>query len=293
MKFTLRPKQLSGLFLRLAAVILLSGCGADDPITPARYAGPDALYEQIDKSVKEASELAYYVDIDHSRLAAEHDVVMPPAHVLLASAPALEKALMALDPRLGLELPLRALAFETSDGEARVAFNDWEFIQQRYGLSDASRIGAAYTSAMAAMLAGVPKASLHQFPSNQTSQDSIVTLDSVHDFATTIKRARAAISGQGDTVWFGEIDLPGTAAAHLMLFGGPAPGGKAMATAPSLGLDAFCQKLLVWRDPQGVTHLSFNNLLALARRQDVPINIPLRIIDYRLRSTFKDVASAD
>lgn len=67
-----------------------------------------------------------------------------------------------------------------------------------------------------------------------------------------------------------------------------------MATAPSLGLDAFCQKLLVWRDPQGVvTHLSFNNLLALARRQDVPINIPLRIIDYRLRSTFKDVASAD
>ncbi len=190
MKFTLRPKQLSGLFLRLAAAILLSGCGADDPITPARYAGPDALYEQVDKSVKEASELAYYVDIDHSRLAAEHDVVMPPVHVLLASAPALEKALIALDPRLGLELPLRALAFETPDGEARVAFNDWEFIQQRYGLSDASRIGAAYTSAMAAMLAGVPKASLHQFPSNQTSQDSIVTLDSVHDFATTIKRAR-------------------------------------------------------------------------------------------------------
>jgi hypothetical protein len=38
------------------------------------------------------------------------------------------------------------------------------------------------------------------------------------------------------------IELPPTL---LLLFGAPIPGAKAMADAPTLGLDASCQKLLV------------------------------------------------
>ena len=37
----------------------------------------------------------------------------------------------------------------------------------------------------------------------------------------------------------------------LILFGGPAPGAKAMNGAATLGLDAFCQKFLVWEDAKG------------------------------------------
>jgi uncharacterized protein (DUF302 family) len=59
-----------------------------------------------------------------------------------------------------------------------------------------------------------------------------------------------------------------------------------MADAPTLGLDAFCQKLLVWEDESGAVQVSFNDLLAIAERQDVPKAVALRVINRRLGSTF-------
>ena len=72
----------------------------------------------------------------------------------------------------------------------------------------------------------------------------------------------------------------------LILFGGPAPGAKAMTKSPTLGLDAFCQKFLVWQDDEGKVYLSFKDLLALAERQNVAKSIPLRVINYRLNKVF-------
>ena len=37
----------------------------------------------------------------------------------------------------------------------------------------------------------------------------------------------------------------------LILFGGPAPGAKAMNGAATLGLGAFCQKFRGWGDAKG------------------------------------------
>ena len=74
----------------------------------------------------------------------------------------------------------------------------------------------------------------------------------------------------------------------MILFGAPAPGASAMSDAPTLGLDAFCQKFLVWQNPGGQVYLSFNDLLALAERQDVSKSIALRLIDFRLGRTFRE-----
>ena len=59
-----------------------------------------------------------------------------------------------------------------------------------------------------------------------------------------------------------------------------------MRDAPTLGLDAFCQKLLIWEDDQKKVHLSFNDLLLIAERHDANKSIALRIIDFRLNRTF-------
>ena len=66
-----------------------------------------------------------------------------------------------------------------------------------------------------------------------------------------------------------------------------------MAEAPTLGLDAFCQKLLVWEDQDGVVRISFNDLLALADRQGVKVNPALRLINFRLNREFEGAARAD
>ena len=115
----------------------------------------------------------------------------------------------------------------------------------------------------------------------------------------TLDRGQAAIDAQDDTVNFGRVDFQQRARdegllirpSTLVLFGGPGPGAKAMSEAPTLGLDAFCQKFLVWEDESGQVHLSFNDLLALAERQGVGPSLPLRVINRRLESVFTEALS--
>ena len=97
-------------------------------------------------------------------------------------------------------------------------------------------------------------------------------------------------------MYFGTVDFQANADAEgielpprfMILFGAPGPGGKAMAEAVTLGLDGFCQKFLIWQDENGVTHLSFNDRIALAKRQDVTVPLALRVINYRLTSLFEE-----
>lgn len=121
----------------------------------------------------------------------------------------------------------------------------------------------------------------------------MVTLNSPFDFAAIEKRIMDAINAQADTVNFGVVDFAVRSKKvgvdldplRLILFGAPSPGGKAMASAPTLGLDAFCQKILIWHDESGGVHVSCNDLLALAERQDVSGGLPLRVINRRLKET--------
>jgi uncharacterized protein (DUF302 family) len=76
------------------------------------------------------------------------------------------------------------------------------------------------------------------------------------------------------------------APAQLLLFGGPAPGGVAMAAFPEIGLDAFCQKLLVYRDEQGTTRVIYNDIAALAELHYGRSAKPHAMLNKRLTTTF-------
>lgn len=66
-----------------------------------------------------------------------------------------------------------------------------------------------------------------------------------------------------------------------------------MGSAPTLGLDAFCQKFLLWKDAKGAVHLSYSDLGALAKRQGVSNSLALRVIDFRLGRTFEPALAED
>ena len=148
---------------------------------------------------------------------------------------------------------------------------------------------------MGVALAGVPREVIMEFADNDMSINGIVTLDSDHGFEETLDRVQKAIASQDDTVNFGTVDFADNAKAfgialrpiRLVLFGAPVPGAKAMSDAPTLGLDAFCQKLLVWEDADGRVHVSFNDLMALADRHGVGPSLPLRVINWRLKRSFE------
>jgi len=222
---------------------------------------------------------------------------MPPAHVLIWSDSKLEAAILERAPLAAIDLPLRALAYEDHDsGRAAVIANSFDYLVSRYALPDDEALRDRYESVIAIAMVGIPQDAIAHFPSDAMPDVGLVTLDSPHAFATTEKRIWDAIRVQADMVTFGEVDFAERSRKHgvnlkpmrLILFGDPGPGGKAMASAPTLGLDAFCQKLLIWQDAGGVVHVTFNDLLAIAERQKVSGGIALRVINRRLRSTFSE-----
>lgn len=290
----------------LAALLvsLLGACGGAEPVQPQRYADTDALIAKVSDNVEGASNLELIADIDHARLAQEAGAPMPPARVIMFSDAQLESELVGLNPLIALDLPLRALAYETGGGTSnQLIFNSFAYLESRYQLNDkeTAAIREQYEQAIALATQGIASEAIASFATDQMQPDGIITIQSPYSFQETIDRVNAAIDAQGDTVHFGTVDFQANAeklgielAPTLMiLFGGPGPGGKAMARAPTLGLDGFCQKFLIWQDSTGRTNLSFNDLLALAERQDAHKALALRVIDFRLNKTFSDALAPE
>jgi uncharacterized protein (DUF302 family) len=267
----------------------------EPPVPESRFVEPDRLFQTLQSNVRAHAEFETIVDIDHARLAAKAGSPMPPSHVLIWSDPALEAGILKHNPVAAVDLPLRILAYEEQEtAEAAVVYNSYDFVAQRHSLPEDAELRAGYESAVSKVLKSVPDAVIKKFPSDTMPEAGLITLTSKFDVSTTERRIRDAIQAQSDTVGFGELDFAARSKEHgvelrplrLILFGGPGPGGKAMASAPTLGLDAFCQKLLIWQDEEGTVHVTFNDLLALAERQKVSGGMPLRVINRRLRETF-------
>ena len=292
--------------MRLLTALVLSlvaACGEQSPLPESRFSESDQLIARMTANIAAADSLSLVADIDHARLGAEVGSVMTPARVLIFSDALLESRIIEHAPLSALELPLRALAFEDpKSGENRVIYNRFDYLQSRYRLGDTPEIAAlsdAYENAMASVLAGLSDAQLATFSGDDMDPDGIITIESPFDLDETLARVKAAIDAQDDTMYFGEVDFQANAAAsginlpasYMILFGAPGPGGQAMASAPTLGLDGFCQKFLIWEDEEGTVRLSFNDLIALAERQDTNVALPLRVINHRLESVFTEALS--
>ncbi|MCE8508664.1 DUF302 domain-containing protein [Ruegeria pomeroyi] len=252
----------------------------------------DRTFEQIAAGVSRAG-LEPVVDIDHARLAAEAGVEMPPSRVQLFSDAAVNSALLAQDLSTGLDLPFRALTYAGADA-VQVIYTSGDFLKRRYGLGD-TEVLAAFDAALAPALDGLDGVEPVPVPTEGLADGTgILTLQSPHDVAETVARLRAIVAAQSDTVWFGEVDFTAEAAALgvdlppavLLLFGGPAPGGVAMAKFPSIGVDAFCQKLFVHAAPEGGSVVLFNSIVALAELHYGTSAPPHAMLDERLTATF-------
>lgn len=274
--------------------LLLAACSDNKPTSPERYKPVDALAETIIENLRSTPSLELVADIDHSKLAAKTAAQMPPARVIIFSNIELEIRLLKENQLLGLDLPFKVLAYENIQGSPSATHNNYDYLTSRYNLKSKPSLSEAHNQTYRQALAGINNSKYRTFSNDSMNPDGIITIDSLYDFKTTIERIHLAINAQDDTIEFGEIDYQQKAAdlgekirpTTMILFGAPAPGAEAMRNSITLGLDAFCQKFLVWEDAEGKVHLSYNDLLAIADRQNVDKAIALRVIDYRLSKTF-------
>ncbi len=113
--------------------------------------------ETIDRlaALVTARGLHVFARIDHADGAARAGMALRPTQLLLFGNPTGGTPLMQDRQTAGIDLPVKALAWEDPDGRVWLSYNDAAWIAARHGLGAPSQAAVA---AMAAGLAGLAKA---------------------------------------------------------------------------------------------------------------------------------------
>jgi uncharacterized protein (DUF302 family) len=108
------------------------------------------------KRAIEGAGLRIFSEIDHAAGAREAGLTMPPATVLIYGSPAGGTPVMLAAPGAALDLPLRVLARERSDGSTVIAFHPAEHMLREDGVPPelAGRLTKAQDLLVAAISSG-------------------------------------------------------------------------------------------------------------------------------------------
>jgi uncharacterized protein (DUF302 family) len=122
---------------------------ADGLITIPSNSTVKATLDRLESEVK-ARGIAVFARIDHAAGASGAGLALRPTELLIFGNAAAGTPLMQAAQTIGVDLPLKALAWEDASGRVWLSYNDPGWLAQRHGLDASS---AATTGAMAAGLA--------------------------------------------------------------------------------------------------------------------------------------------
>ena len=97
-------------------------------------------HEPVDQTVHkleallEAKGIKLFALIDHSGEAEKAGMKMPPTRLLIFGNPAVGTPVMLAAPSIAIDLPLKILVSEDSEGAVWLSWNSPEYLQQRHGV---------------------------------------------------------------------------------------------------------------------------------------------------------------
>jgi uncharacterized protein (DUF302 family) len=119
----------------LMAIVAISPALAADGMV--RKASAFSVAETIDRLEKGARERDFVIvaRIDHAAAAAKAGLELRPTVLLIFGNPKGGTPLMQSGPSIGLDLPLKALAWEDATGRVWLAYNEPRWLAQRHGVT--------------------------------------------------------------------------------------------------------------------------------------------------------------
>lgn len=100
----------------------------------SRFSVPDTLKHL--ESLPQSKGLTVFCRVDHSGEALKVGLRMRPSQLIIFGSPKSGTPLMAAAPTLAIDLPLKALAWEDSDGKVWLSYNSPEYLKQRHNIPD-------------------------------------------------------------------------------------------------------------------------------------------------------------
>ena len=115
---------------------------------PSRH----SVDETVDKlkTILKAKGVTLFALVDHSGEAEKAGMKMPPTKLLIFGNPKGGTPLMLAAPSVALDLPLKILVAEDSDGKVSISYNSAEYLKERYGVPENLLPNVAVVEALAA-----------------------------------------------------------------------------------------------------------------------------------------------
>jgi uncharacterized protein (DUF302 family) len=102
---------------------------------PSKYSVPETL-DRLESVVKTRG-LTVFARIDFSGDAEKVGLKMNPSQLLIFGNPKAGTPLMIASPSVAIDLPLKALAWEDSNGKVWLSYNKPQYLKERHGLPEA------------------------------------------------------------------------------------------------------------------------------------------------------------
>ncbi|WP_121809057.1 DUF302 domain-containing protein [Mucilaginibacter kameinonensis] len=93
------------------------------------------VIDRLENALKQKG-ITIYARIDQQAEALKGGINLPPFEFLLFGNPAKGGLIMEFNPATALDLPLKVIAWKNGEDKTWVAYNDPDFIKQRYSLTD-------------------------------------------------------------------------------------------------------------------------------------------------------------
>lgn len=149
-------KNLLNRVLNKAVLIVALGAGtmagnpavAQDGITAVK--SPHSVAVTLDKltTVLESKGMNIFARIDHAEGAAKVDLELRPTEVLIFGNPKVGTLLMNCAQSMGIDLPLKMLAWEDAEGQVYLGYNDPSFLKARHSIEGCDKVLETVTGAL-------------------------------------------------------------------------------------------------------------------------------------------------
>jgi uncharacterized protein (DUF302 family) len=101
-------------------------------------ASPHSVPETLNRleSVLQSHGLTVFARVNHSGEAQKVGLTMRPTQLLIFGSPKAGTPLMVARPGIGIDLPLKALAWEDADGKVWLSYNSPQYLKERHQLPE-------------------------------------------------------------------------------------------------------------------------------------------------------------
>jgi len=121
--------------------------------TPSARGVKDSI-DRLESEVRSKG-MTVFARIDHAAGATEAGMSLRPTQLLIFGSAKAGTPLMQAEQTIGIDLPLKVLAYEDADGKVWLSYNEPRWLAARHGVAEQF---ADVTQRMAALLAAVSKA---------------------------------------------------------------------------------------------------------------------------------------